>query len=461
MRRELWCAVVALSLPAWAGEAALKVQGQDAYHGLTIPLWVLAQTSHADLSDVQVLNARGEPLPHAWVDDAAPAGTEERQQAVPFYRAPAAASAVTASQQGGWVVDLRKVVGGLLELQLEVPSGTHGVYEFVIEASDDLQQWQTHSGSAQLLSLEHQGLTLAHSTFDLAGLRARYLRLRPQSGSPLVPLSGVQAKSVTHQQTVAPLQWSDPLPPIDCTADHCDYAVPRHLPMSHLAWELPDANTLVAVDILVQYEPSNGASATPRAHRHRLRDRLHGIRHKDVLPSSTEADKTWIFIARDMAYRLRLPEGEVRSQPMRLDAGAVHRMRLRPRGGVSQFGSQPPLVRIGAPAARLVFLAREPAPYKLTWGGNAVAAMSLAELMPTRKPDAPWPVDTAEVESVLPAAPSVAVQVPAASNATPAKVPAHTPLPASERKVWLWGALLVALAVMGGMAWSLLKPKTP
>ncbi len=449
MRREILCAVLACALPAWGGEAPLTLQGQAAYHGVTLPLSVLAQTRHADLSDIRVLNARGEPVPHAWVDEPAPTSTEEQRHAVPFFQAPAAASATTASQQGGWIIDLRKVNGALTELRLGVPAATHGVYGFAIEASDDLQRWHTVNSAAQLLSLQHQGSTLEHTSFELFGLRTSYLRLRPHAGSPLPPLSGAQVRSVTHRQPAPPLQWSEPIAPTRCTARYCDYAVPRHLPLERMAWELTAANTLAPVDVLVQYEAGVATASPHRPHQHRLRDHLRGVRHKDAPARDTAS--TWSPLLRTTAYWLRLPEGEVRSPALRLDAGAVTQLRVQPVGGMVQLGSQPPAIRVGAPAARLVFLAREPAPYRLAWGGEAGAATALAQLMPTRKAGDPLPVDTATVVLAAMAAPAA----PAASTGPAASAPAA---PSPSRKFWLWGVLLAAVAVMGVMAWLLLRP---
>ena len=147
--------LVAWAASAIAGEAPLVLQGTAAYYGLRVPLAVQMQTRSADLSDLQVLNARGEPVPHAWVDEEPPT-QEKQQQAVPFFKAPAAASAVDAAQQGGWILDLRKVKGALLELQLSVPPSEHGIYGFVLEYGDDTQRWHTYLGEAQLLSLQHQ-----------------------------------------------------------------------------------------------------------------------------------------------------------------------------------------------------------------------------------------------------------------------------------------------------------------
>jgi hypothetical protein len=449
MRREVLCLLVACALPAWGGEAPLTLQGQTAYHGVTLPLSVLAQARYPDLSDIRVLNARGEPVPHAWVDEAPPSTAEEQENDVPFFQAPATASAVTASQQGGWIIDLRKVQGALLELRLSVPAGTHGIYGFAIESSDDLQQWRARTPAAQLLSLQQQGLRLEHTSFDLAGLRARYLRLRPQIGSPVPPLSAVTVTSISHYNAAPPVQWSEPLAPTQCTAQYCDYTLPRHLPLDRLEWQLADANTLATVDLLVQRAGGEVAPSRDHSRRHRLRDHLRGVRRKDA-PTTPVSPLDWTHLQRTTAYRLRLPEGEVRSQTLRLDAGAVTQLRVQPQGGMVQLGAKPPTLRIGAPAATLVFLAREPAPFRLAWGGEVATAMSLAQLMPTRKPNDPLPVGSATV--VMPAVVTpTAAPAPVAANAGPTA-------PDAPRKLSLWAVLLLALSVMGSMAWVLLRP---
>ena len=75
-------------------------------------------------------------------------------------------------------------------------------------------------------------------------------------------------------------------------------------------------------------------------------------------------------------------------------------------------------------------------------------SLPLAQLMPGRRPEDPLPD-------------SVAVVVPAVVPATPppvAATPAPADTPPSNHKLWLWAALFGALALMGFMAWSLLKP---
>jgi len=450
--------LAACAAGAMAGEAALVLQGPAPYHGLRVPLAVMAQTRFADLGDIQVLNARGEPVPHAWVDEPGGPTAQEHRQAVPFFKAPAAASAVDAAQQGGWIIDTRSVKGALLTLQLSVAPGTHGIYGFVLEHSNDLQRWSTLQRAAQLLSLQHQGLRLEHNSFELDGLRARYLRLRPLPGSTPPPLSGAQVVSVSHHHAAPPLQWSEPIAPSECSAQHCDYTLPRHLPLERLQWQLGAANTLAPLELLVQYDSSVATSSQPaRRHRHRdhLKDTLRGVRDKTSPRPATEAAPVWSFLQRSTAYWLRLPEGEVRSPELALDAGLVTRLRVRPVGGMVQLGATAPTIRVGARPAALVFLAREPAPFRLAWGGElSTSALTLAQLMPTRQPGDTLPTDSATVVLAATAPAAASTAAPKASAATSA------PSPAPSRKFWLWGVLLAALALMGFMAWSLLRPST-
>jgi hypothetical protein len=98
-----------------------------------------------------------------------------------------------------------------------------------------------------------------------------------------------------------------------------------------------------------------------------------------------------------------------------------------------------------------VFLAREPAPYRLAWGHvpDKPNAIALEQLIPTRKFTDPLPADAATIAP------------PVAAVAAPPSVPASAASPAAvstaSSKPWLWAALLAGVALMGFMAWSLLR----
>jgi len=135
-----------------------------------------------------------------------------------------------------------------------------------------------------------------------------------------------------------------------------------------------------------------------------------------------------------------------------MPGGHYSHLRLQPAGGIAQLGAPAPAIRVGARATSLVFLARGAAPYRLAWGQTAPdtaapARLSLAELMPGRQAGDALPGISARMAASP--APVAAAAAPAASAQAPS-VP--------SRKLWLWGVLVAALALLGAMAWTLLRP---
>jgi hypothetical protein len=450
--KRIHCLVVAgLALSAHAGELPLQLQGEGTYHRLEIPLAVRAQATRADLGDLRVLNAAGEAVPFAWADEDTGATASTRRQAVPLFKAPAAASAVEPSQQGGWLIDLRAVAGAPQELQLTLAPGSRGVYAFYLEASADLQHWRTLQPDAQLISLEHQGLRLEHLSFDLAGLPpGSTLRLRPRPDSEVPPLAGAQVVSESHRGVVPDWQWSEPIAPSQCEPRWCDYPLPRHLPLQRLQVELAQPNTLARLQLLGQPEFDDDAaqSDTTQRLRHPLHGQLKALRHKTA-PDPATREPGWEMLPGGTVYALTLQGRDVRSTVLAMPGGRYSHLRLQPAGGIAQLGHPTPAIRIAARPASLVFLARGAGPYRLAWGQpTPAAALALSELMPGRRAGDALPELTARVASAT-AQPASAAPAPTASAPLPA-VPA--------RKLWLWGVLVVALGLLGAMARSLLRP---
>ncbi len=437
----------ACGLNAAAGEAPLALQGPGGYYLLQLPPAVQSQTRSADLSDVLVLNARGEPVPFAWANEEASAESSERRQEVSLFEAPRKASAAEAALRGGWILDTRSVQGSRLRLELQLAAGARGIYAMALDASDDLQRWQTVRPSLQLLSLQHRGQRLEQTRVDLEGVQARYLRLRPLPGSASAPLVGARVVSVTSRALPPPLQWSEPIVASSCTTQVCDYPLPRHLPLDRFELQLAEINTLARVTLLGLADPATLPAATaPR--RKGVRGRLKELRQKDR-PLPSEPVREWNTLAETSVYWLALPDAEVRSPALALPGGLYEQLRVQPVGGVTQLGARAPTLRVGSRPRALVFLARGPAPYRLAWGGEVSGApLSLAELMPARQAGEPLP---AGIAVLAPAAPA-----PAASAAAVAASAAAVPAPAI-RVHWLWGALVLALGLMGFMAWSLLR----
>ncbi|SHN14688.1 DUF3999 family protein [Rhizobacter sp. OV335] len=442
--------LVALSATAAAvpPSALLKLEGVGPYYTLELPLAWQVQAGTADLRGLQLRNALGEPLPYAWAD-AAPAQQSVATGSVPVFKLPAPkplkkkdGTDTPDDMPRGWVLDLRGVKGSVMEVALALPDSANGVWPVAVEASDDLTQWRAVRREVQLVALQQQGQRLDSTVLELGGVRAAYLRLRSLGNGPVPALTGAEVTTATIDWPQPALQWSEPIAPTGCDAQHCDYALPA---VALEAVELlpHDANTVARVGWLVRGE------VVPRQHgrHHRLGRHLHALRDKTPAPLPV-AEPGWQPLAEGSVWWLRLPTGESRSPAQHLDGAVYTQLRLQVAGGVAQFGAQPPQLRIGVRARTLVMLARGAAPYRTAWvePSTAAPAMTLAELMPARRGGDALPADRAVLQAGVAAMASPVLKA--------ASVPAAEPTPS---RAWLWGALVAGVALMAAMAWSLLK----
>ena len=450
---SVWLLGWAAAWPLHAADAAslrtadLATTGAGPYFTLHLPMALQTQATSADWSDLQVVNAGADVLPFAWIE-AWPATATEHQQAAHIFRLPGAASGASTGPSRGWMLDARGAPGSLLRLDLVLPETSHGLYTLSVEAGDDLQHWRTVQPSVQVLSLQHQGQRLSSTTVDLGAVRARYLRLTALPGSHLPELASAQVTSLSESVPALPMQWSDPIAPDQCGERHCDYTLPRHVPVEQLQVLPSEANTVARIEFLGRIDPT---AATPRHHRHGVRERVKALRRKGE-PAPGKDDASWLPLQTANVYWLRLPDGEARSGALWLDGDLHSQLRLRTIGPISQWGARPPTLRVGAHTRSLVFLARGPAPYRLSWGASpgTSSALPIGQLIPTRKSGDPLPADIATAVLASPVA---------AASAAALRAPAAAALTKRDPQLWLWGALLTGLALMGFMAWSLLRPK--
>ncbi|RST45840.1 DUF3999 domain-containing protein [Variovorax sp. DXTD-1] len=471
---------------AWAQPATtgpIALQGNGPYHQLTLPLGIYAHAAHGDLRDLRVRNTAGTAVPYAWLrnEAAAPRFTSKD---VPIFALPAsAAGAADTSEDASlnfrvrpdgslalarkparkqaeaaqWLIDASQLKGSLLQARFEVAPDARGLFAFRLEASDDLRHWRPVGGEEQLVRLAHGGQTIERLAVELGNVQARFLRLRwsdPQNGAPLV---SVAIDSVQEVEPVAPLEWSGALRPERCGADHCDYALPRGLPVESLRIDLADVNTLAQVGIsgLLAAVPTVAAepARVPR-------NPLYALRHQQRRPApSSSGTPGEVPLLDAVVYRLAQAGGEARSPLLALDGTSYSHLRLRTSGPVSLLGATPPTISVGAAPRTLVFLAQGAAPFSLVWsavpeknavqGGAPGAALTLATLMPGYTANKPVAADQASV--TLPTPPVAAVD---AAVAAAVQLPVPTQ-PDPSRKWWLWGALGVGLLLLAGMAWSL------
>ena len=467
----LACAQAGVAAPSDAASTLpLTLSGSGPYYTLDIDAPARQLSATPSLSDLRVRNGAGETMAFAWVETASPAPAPQRV-AANLYKVPLppadAASARTddAPARQSWIVDTRDANDDLLHLDLALEHDTQGVYTLRIEASDDLQHWRTLQEDAQLVQLQalpQVGATgtleslagrerLSANGIDLDDVPARYLRLTTARRSAIPPLVSAVVTRAPHRAAPAPLEWSASIAAKSCEETSCDYALPRNTPVAAVQVTPADVDTIGQVMVLGQVD----VSRHPVPRHSLLRGSLHALRLK-AERSAEHAGLAWESASIASVYWLSQASGapDLHSPPVRLEGATWQALRLETFGPISQLGRAAPTIRIGVRQRQLVFVARGAGPFVLTRATSAdpTAPMTLDALMPGRAPDA-----------VLPAASAVVVPSVISAAATSASTPSVAPsdMPASHTP-WLWAALLAGLALMGAMAWSLLrKPAVP
>ena len=460
----LACAQAGLAAtPDVAAALPLALGGTGPYYVLDIDARARQLSASAGLADLRVRNGAGEAMPFAWVEQTLPPPAP-RSAAARLYKVPLPPADAASASEGGpprqaWIVDAGEDDDDLLRVDLALEHGTQGVYALRIEASNDLQHWRTVQEDAQLVQLQALPQVGAAGTLatladrqqlqangiDLDATPARYLRLTTAARSAIPPLVSASVTRAPHRPAPAPLEWSAPIAASSCEQSSCDYALPRNTPVAALQVVPAEADTIVQVMVLGQRDTSR----QPMPRRSLLRTPLHALRLK-AEHAGQPAGLAWDSAAIANVYWLSQPSGapDLHSPPVRLSGEPWQALRLETFGPISQLGHAAPAIRIGVRQRQLVFLARGQGPFALaraTPGDNS-APLALAELMPGRPVDAP-----------LPAASATLAAVTAPVGTAPAPSTAVAPPTSASRTRWLWGALLLGLALMGAMAWSLLR----
>ncbi|QXI28901.1 DUF3999 domain-containing protein [Pseudomonas vanderleydeniana] len=415
----------------------LTLGGEGPWYRLELPLALQAQARQADLNDVRVFNSAGEPQAYALLQEQAQS-TQQRSQTdvkwFPLYSsadAPQAAPSVRVQSTTsgtlvevtpsshleageevlrGWLLDASAIKAPLQQLLLDWTSERDGFQRFSIEASDDLQHWQAW-GDGQVARLSFADERIEQREVSLPGQSARYLRLLWQSPQSAPVLNAAQLVSSTSSLSASPLAWSQPL--AGSTAKSGEYT-----------WTLPTGLNLEQVRIDLA-QPNSLAPA-----------QLYGRR------SGNEA---WQALGSGLLYRLTQGGQDVLQNTLELPGYTVAQLKLvvDERGG--GLGATAPALSYAVRPTQLVFLARGNAPFSLALGNPTVAAanLPLSTLIPDYGPQRLASIGRATAGAAQVVAPSA---------------PATTAAPATDwKKIGLWAVLLLGVAALGGMAFSLLR----
>ena len=413
----------------------LSVSGNGPWYRLELPLAVQLNARQADLGDVRVFNAAGEPQAYA-LSRQSSQRTESRNVAdvkwFPLYAAdtqeslpgvvmktttegtlveikPSSAAKPGMQVLRGWVLDASAIKAPLQQLSLDWSREQEGFQRFSIEASDDLQRWEPW-GEGQVARLSFADERVEQHDVSLPGRSARYLRL-VWKGQAAPLLTSAKLVSATRSSLPMPLVWSQPLAGTRLKAGEYSWQLPTGLSVERLRIELKQPNTLAPV----------------------------------TLAGRSDAKQLWQPLNNGLLYRLTQNGQDVVQDELQLPGQVVTELKLQvdERGG--GLGADAPALRFAVRATQLVFLARGEPPFSLALGNASVKAASLplSTLIPDYSAERLNTLGQAKVVGdVAVASPVVVAAVEDGLN---------------WKKLGLWAVLLLGVAALGAMAYSLLR----
>lgn len=354
----------------FAWQWSIETKGDDGAHALVLDEAVYARISRADLRDLAVFNADGQPVPFAplpWK-----ATTQEERVQLNWLRLPVAAEDATAAGGGdslslrverdenGRIRDLQLDSHGtagdapstdlLIDLgerpepvgSLKLTLGEAAVLpvnlRVAVLASDDLAHWRPLGSELALLAIDDNGMRIERLRLDFETSQERYLRLALESGSDWPDLARIEHER-RETGTGLPDWRSVEIEGVAVAGEPgaFDYRAPGPLPVGRADVVLAAANTVAAVRI-------------------ETRDQL----GEDIDGRETD---WWKPAAEFTAFRLGGSD-EVRHLPA--DVGIVRDRHWRVH--TSPALAQPPRLRLSYRPDRFVMLAQGPAPYRLFAG---------------------------------------------------------------------------------------------
>ncbi|HNQ76387.1 MAG TPA: DUF3999 domain-containing protein, partial [Pseudothauera hydrothermalis] len=413
------------------------------FQRIELPISVYRVLTHDDLSDLRVFNADGEVVPHALEPRILERSAPGTPVAVPLFMLGAAADSgralnlrIETDERGAvvslgqestrargparaWLVDASQIGQRIRALELVVAEhGRQLSGRMRVEASKDLAQWRTLVASAPLVPLHTEEQELARLRIDWPATEARYLRLTwsgaPPEGARERIFEAARVEPVPAAVELPRTWLTLQAPLIRKLGDHDEYMfeIPLALPADRLRITPPQANSVVPVELFV---------------------RAHG-------------DAPWQSLGRHQVFRLSETAYERHNPDLPLKPAAELMLRVDARGG--GFGTGSPTVEVGWIAHNLVFAARGKPPFTLAYGRHQAsnAAFAIDNLVPGYGQDA---------SSALPIATATL------GEAVTAGGPDRLRAPLDARRWMLWATLLIAVAVLGAMAWMLPRLKEP
>jgi hypothetical protein len=429
-----------------AYRAPIAAEPGHSHYRLQLPAAVYAGVERADLGDLLVLNAAGEPVPFAFLprrQDRAAAAQAQAAKLFPLYGEPSkgldSVKLDVARDASGTVIRLaaepkparaeRRLLGYLIDasaqklplealvLEWQTNAGFSGAVR--VEASDDLSRWSTLVGEAPVLALEHAGERLERRRVELPARAPKYLRLSFSRVPGDFVLKGVVLE--LRGERVEPVREWKRLAGTAVADKPGEYRFDSggRFPVDRVRLDLPQQNTVARIQLL--------------------------SRDRDEAP--------WRTAAAALVYRLQRNGAQVASPDVQIRLNTDRQWLLRAdlRGG--GLGAGEVALETGWLPHEIVFAARGVAPFSLAFGGRLAKpeALAVGAVVPEYRDD-----------KELQAAAATVGEIAGAARARPSFSDPlgllRSLLESGELKRWtLWAALIAGVLAVAWMALRLLR----
>ncbi|QBC42360.1 DUF3999 domain-containing protein [Iodobacter fluviatilis] len=400
-----------LTSSLFSHQQALIIKETAPFYRLDLPISVYQFSQDADLGDLRVFNAAGEVVPYAFISPKP--SIQSAQTALRFFPYSntqlsqqisvqvhsngqlSAQTSSASSSQSSYIVDASQIQGRFETLALSWQESNYQS-QIKLAVSDDLKSWQ-ELGSTALVQLDYQGQVLKQAKIDLTGVQAKYLRLNPET-----PLTLTQAllQYSTQDAPIAHRIWLTPIVATASQQGEYLFDLGLHAPIDRVQLALPQLNTVAEVSL--------SSSANPKG--------------------------PWQSVQNMIVYRLANSE----SPSIEISPNNHRYWQLQVKQNGGGLGQGMPKLKVGWLAQQIAFAARGEAPFTLAFGNIQIqnAAMQAQDLIIGKQ--------------IAPATAGVLLNKVAITTTI-----ASAPSPA--RTYGLWAALVLAVTVLGTMAWKLLQ----
>jgi hypothetical protein len=408
------------------GQLAIPARDAAAYR-FPLPLSVYQNAYREDLGDLRVFNAEGVVVPFSLSRPVTQSWSHKTPIEVPLFPLHEGArilidgvhltinstgSAVNLQTQNGtatnaavrqYLLDARAFDATLSSLQLSWPdSASEYIGRLSVEVSDDLAAWRSLVAAAPIANLRANGQTLVENRVELPPTKAKFWRLSWVGIAPSFELTSVLAEPAARltEPNRASLDVNgvaDPKNPREY-----DFDLGAHPPVSRVNVLLADPNSVFDVE----------------------------------LSTRSTASAPWRVIIHSGFYRLKTPDAEQQNSTLEVspDTDRYWRARIIGAGNLPQ---SPLRFHVEWIPNDVTFLAQGHAPFLLAYGN---ASASRAE------------TDLSHLPNTLEIAPAALGPAQVSGGATRLIA---TPAPFPRMRVALWGALLLAVVVLSGMAYRI------